>query len=149
MDATQYTTLMDVFTHIPDPRKRKGRRYPWPVLLGLIAAALASACHTPAAIARWIREHRDPLLRHLPPTVTDVPHESTVRRTIATVAVEVLEQECSQFQVPPPPPPDPAPSPPLRGIALDGKAIRGVGRDGHPCHLVSLVTHAEATVVAQ
>lgn len=151
MDGTQYTTLMDVFTHLPDPRKRKGRRYPWPVLLGLIAAAMASACHTPAAIARWIREHRDGLLQHLPPTVTSLPHESTVRRTLTSVGVEGLEQELSQFHAPPPPPapPDSSPTPLLGGLALDGKALRGVGRDGHPCHLVSLVTHAEATVVAQ
>ena len=29
-------------------------------------------------------------------------------------------------------------------LTIDGKAIRGVGRDGHPCHLVSLVRHADA-----
>jgi predicted transposase YbfD/YdcC len=37
----------------------------------------------------------------------------------------------------------------LQGLALDGKAIRGVGRDGHPCHLVALVEHGSARVLGQ
>lgn len=59
----------------------------------------------------------------------------------------------------PPPPAAPAAaveqvaSPPaasaLQGLALDGKAIRGVGRTGHPCHLVSLIEHGSARVLGQ
>src|SRR5204863_819907 len=37
----------------------------------------------------------------------------------------------------------------LAGQAIDGKNVRGVGRDGHPCQLVSLVEHGSATVLAQ
>jgi hypothetical protein len=29
MDQQQYTTLVDVFSHLPDPRKRKGRQHRW------------------------------------------------------------------------------------------------------------------------
>lgn len=39
--------------------------------------------------------------------------------------------------------------PPLQGLALDGKAVRGVGRRGHPCQLVSLVAHGSGNVLAQ
>jgi len=147
MDAPQYTALVDVFTRLPDPRNRKGRRHQWTILMSLIAAAMASACRTPAAIARWIREQHDELLAALPPTVTCLPHESTLRRTLATIDVDALERELGHVQQQPATPADPAA--PLQGIALDGKAIRGVGRDGHPCHLVSLVTHTAATVVGQ
>jgi len=38
---------------------------------------------------------------------------------------------------------------PLVGQAIDGKSGRGVGRSGQPGHLVSLVEHASATVLAQ
>jgi predicted transposase YbfD/YdcC len=38
---------------------------------------------------------------------------------------------------------------PLVGQAIDGKNLRGVGRDGQPCLLVSLVEHTSATVLAQ
>ena len=37
----------------------------------------------------------------------------------------------------------------LVGQAIDGKKVRGVGRAGHPCQLVSLVEHSSATVLAQ
>jgi hypothetical protein len=43
MDQQQYTTLMDVLKHVPDPRKRQGRRHRWLTLLCLIVAAMASA----------------------------------------------------------------------------------------------------------
>src|SRR5262245_32607733 len=37
----------------------------------------------------------------------------------------------------------------FEGQAIDGKSVRGVTRDGHPCQLVSLVEHSSATVLAQ
>ena len=37
----------------------------------------------------------------------------------------------------------------LMGQAIDGKAVRGVGRDGHPCLLVGLVAPGSATLLAQ
>ena len=43
MDQQQYTTLVEVVKHVPDPRKRQGRRHRWLTLLCLIVAALASA----------------------------------------------------------------------------------------------------------
>jgi DDE family transposase len=170
MDGVQYTTLIDVFKQVPDPRKRKGRVHGWTTILGLIAAALASACRTPTAIARWVREHHDEVLSALPPTVVRLPSDATLRRALAQLDVKALEQALSAFQPPEAarlalpncaparpevvPPvhhvaPAAAASPPRQGVAIDGKAIRGVGRDGHPCHLVSLVTHAQATVLAQ
>jgi hypothetical protein len=35
MDQQQYTTLLDVLKHLPDPRKRKGRRHRLPDALVL------------------------------------------------------------------------------------------------------------------
>lgn len=150
MDRTQYTTLMEVLTQVPDYRKRKGRLHRWMILLSLIAMALVSAQRTPHAMARWIREHRDDLFAVLPPTVSRLPSGATIRRTLARLDVAALEQALAAFH----PPSTPAPTPPaapasLQGVALDGKAVRGVGRDGHPCHLVSLVQHGDATVLGQ
>jgi predicted transposase YbfD/YdcC len=79
-----------------------------------------------------------------------------LRRALALLDVACLEQALSAF-TPVCLPDEPAPtalSPatvqlPLQGAAIDGKAIRGVGRDGHPCHLVSLVRHADARVLNQ
>jgi predicted transposase YbfD/YdcC len=151
MDQQQYTTLVDVLKQVPDPRKRQGRRHRWLTLLCLIVAALASAQRTPRAIARWVREHREELFAVLPPNVSRLPSDATIRRALALLDVTCLEQALTAFQPPQAPPPE-APAPPvaaLQGVAIDGKAIRGVGRDGHPCHLVSLVQHDDAMVLGQ
>jgi len=114
-------------------------------------AAVASAQRTPRAIARWVQEHREELFAVLPPAVAHLPSDATLRRALARLDVAVLEQALTAFQ-PPTTPPAEAPAPPpdtLQGVAIDGKAIRGVGRDGHPCHLVSLVQPADARVLGQ
>src|SRR5436190_532422 len=47
-------------------------------------------------------------------------------------------------------PPSPPPAAlPLRGLALDGKTVRGALAHGHACHLVSLVDHTQALVLRQ
>jgi predicted transposase YbfD/YdcC len=151
MDQQQYTTLVAVLKHLPDPRKRQGRRHRWLTLLCLIVAALASAQRTPRAIARWIGEHREELFAVLPLNVSRLPSDATIRRTLALLDVTRLEQALSAFQPATAPPAEaPACSPEtLQGVAIDGKALRGVGRDGHPCHLVSLVQHDDARVLGQ
>lgn len=156
MDQQQYTSLVDVLKHVPDPRRRQGRRHRWLILLCLIVAALASAQRTPRAIARWIHSHREELFAVLPPNVSRLPSEATLRRALALLSVSCLEQALSAFAppclpvTPEPAAPEPAAATPaLHAAAIDGKAIRGVGRDGHPCHLVSLVRHADARVLNQ
>ena len=151
MDQQQYTTLVDVLRQVPDPRKRKGRRHRFLTLLCLIVTAVASAQRTPRAIARWVQEHREELFAVLPPAVSRLPSDATIRRALAWLSVTILEQALTAFQPPATPPAEaPAPAPDtLQGVAIDGKAIRGVGRDGHPCHLVSLVQHADARVLGQ
>lgn len=152
MDHAQYTTLMDVLNQVPEYRKRKGRLHRWMTLLSLIAMALASAQRTPQAIARWVGEHRADLFAVLPPSVSRLPSGATIRRALARLDVAALESALTAFHPLPAPvvtltqSPTPAP---LQGVAIDGKAVRGVGRDGHPCHLVSLVQHGDARVLGQ
>jgi predicted transposase YbfD/YdcC len=154
MDQQQYTTLVEVLKQVPDPRKRQGQCHRWMTLLTLIAAALASAQRTPQQIIRWVHSRRTELFAQLPPTVSRLPSGSTIRRALAQLDVTALETALSAFHPPSTPPAatsptSPAPPAPLQGLAIDGKAIRAVGRAGHPCHLVSLVQHGDATVLAQ
>jgi predicted transposase YbfD/YdcC len=82
-----------------------------------------------------------------------LPGESTIRRTLASVDGSQLDAALTGLPTPAPRPPLSlaAPEPPtaLVGQAIDGKSVRGVGRAGHPCQLVSLVAHGSATVLAQ
>ncbi len=57
----EYTTLVDAFRAVPDPRKRRGQRYPWWLLLTLIAAAMLSGQQHGRGIGQWVREHTDEL----------------------------------------------------------------------------------------
>jgi hypothetical protein len=85
MVQLQYSEMLERFKDVPDPRTRPNRIYPWQFLWGVISAAMASACQTPTAIARWIREQRDELLAVLPPTLVRLPCFSSIRRTLASV----------------------------------------------------------------
>ena len=145
--------MLERFKYVPDPRTRPNRIYAWQLLWGLISAAMASACQTPIAIARWITEHRDDLLALLPPLVIRLPCDSTIRRTLARVDARQLDAAMTTLPAQAPTATDPpaaAGASPLRkGQAIDGKSVLGVARSGHPCQLVSLVEHGSATLLAQ
>jgi predicted transposase YbfD/YdcC len=158
MDAPQYTDLRTALSAVPDPRHRRGQRYPWPVLLTLIAAALVSGQQGMRAIGQWVAEHAEELrpLLDLPPG--RVPSPATLRRAVRAVEVEVLEERIGRFVAGLPAPPVPAPAPtaapatsllPWVGLALDGKAVRGANRHGATVHLVSLVRHDDGRVLGQ
>ena len=40
MAPDQYSTLLSALQHVPDPRKARGKRYSWTLLLTLIVAGL-------------------------------------------------------------------------------------------------------------
>jgi predicted transposase YbfD/YdcC len=132
--------LLAVFNAVPDPRKRRGRSHGWQTIWTVIAAALASACQTPAAIARWAKEHQAELLAALPPAVSRLPSEATVRRALAQVDVVRLDAALRTL---------PDPSPPATPLLDEHAPLRGVTRDGHPCQLVARVAHGSGAVLGQ
>ena len=157
MDAPQYTNLRAALAAVPDPRCRRGQRYPWPVLLTLIAAALVSGQQGMRAIGQWVVEHAaevGPLLG-LPPG--RVPSAATLRRALRAVELERLEAQIAAFVATLPVPSAgaadasaaPSPARPWVGLALDGKAVRGANRHGAQVHLVGLVRHDDGRVLAQ
>lgn len=42
MDQPQYSTLLDVPQHVPDPHQTRGKQLGWTFILGVIAMALLS-----------------------------------------------------------------------------------------------------------
>jgi predicted transposase YbfD/YdcC len=160
MDAPQYTNLRAALAAVPDPRRRRGQRYPWPALLTLIAAALVSGQQNLRAIAQWVAEHA----AEVGPTVGlppgRVPSAATLRRAVRAVDVAALEAQLAAFVAALPTAP-PAGSEPERvtppsavlpvgiGLAIDGKAVRGANRHGARVHLVGLVRHDDGRVLGQ
>lgn len=153
MDAPQYTDLRAALAAVPDPRCRRGRRYPWPLLLTLIAAALASGEQNLRAIGQWVAEHADELRLTLGVPGRRLPSTATLRRALRAVDVAALEQQVAAFsQTLPGPPRPPRTAPeavPWDAQAIDGKAVRGANRQGAQVHLVGLVRHADARVLGQ
>jgi predicted transposase YbfD/YdcC len=152
MDRPEYSHLLAALHDVPDPRKARGRRYAWPLLLTLIAAAMASGERNVRAIGQWAAERADELVAALAPPRGRLPSTATLRRALRLVDAAALEERLARFLAgaPPPPPAEPAPAPaPWIGLAIDGKAVRGANRHGAALHLVGLARHADGVVLGQ
>lgn len=150
MDQPYYSTLMDAVSDLPDPRKARGKRHSWPLMLTLISAALVCGQRSGRAIGQWVSEHAHDLITQLPMPYRPLPSTSTLRRTLQALDVELLEQRITRFvqgldQTTPPQPTAGV----WHGQAVDGKAVRGANRHGAKLHLVSLVRHQSARVRKQ
>ncbi len=148
MDEPKYSTLMDAVVDIPDPRKARGKRHPWALLLTLISAALLSGQRTGRAIGQWVTDHKVELMTRLPIPQKPLPSTSTLRRALRALDVTALEERLTQFtqtlEVPAPPA-----TAPWQGQAVDGKTVRGAQGYGDKLHLVSLVDHGSGLVRQQ
>lgn len=136
MAEGEYTTLVDVFRAVPDPRKRRGQRYPWWLwwlLLTLVAAAMLSGQQHGRGIGQWVREHAAELRQALDWQGRCLPSEATLRRALRQVDLAALETALA------------GPSPEVVGnqvgLAMDGKALRGARAHGRRVHLVGLARH--------
>ncbi len=148
MDHEEYTTLVAALRAVPDPRKARGQRYPWELLLTVIAAALASAQPHGRAISQWVHDHADELADVLVTAHGRIPSEATLRRALQAVDVVALDA-CVQALWPVTQRPvAQRAAADLVGVAIDGKAVRGVRAHGRIVHLVSLVRH-DGRVLAQ
>jgi predicted transposase YbfD/YdcC len=157
MDHSQFTqfdplrnTLIDSLQHVPDPRQARGKQFEWLFLLGTITAALLCEQRSPRAIAQWASSHAAALLAAFRPRSGRVPSEATLLRTLRHLDVDALEHILADFiHSLSAPPSSPHIVPTLQGQAVDGKAIRGAQAHGKRTHLVSLVQHDSAEVLAQ
>jgi predicted transposase YbfD/YdcC len=153
MDQRQYSRLAQALADVPDPRHARGKQFEWAFLLGIIASALVSQQRNGRAIAQWAQRHARPLIAAFHPAHQRVPSASTIRRTLHRIDVAALEQRLARLALPAPrrTRDTTAQTQPtaLRGLAIDGKHVRGAGACGHPTHLVSLVVHTTGQVLAQ
>lgn len=155
MDSLQYIRFWPFLQAIPDPRGRKGRRYRWPFLLGILCAGLLGGQPTVWAIAHWAQLHETELLRALPHRHGRIPSPSTLYRVLRHVSLPALEAQIRDFGEAVDAS-DPIPGQVIgldghayRGQALDGKEIRGAKAHGADCHLLSLVRHGSGTILGQ
>jgi predicted transposase YbfD/YdcC len=158
----QCHSLLCDLAQITDPRQRRGRRHALAAVLAVAAAAVLAGARSLAAIAEWAADapgpvlaalgtRRDPLRR-----VWQPPGEATVRRVLARVDPDALDQVIGRWltdQQPPVPTtrPPPASRPTWRrAVAVDGKTLRGSGHHGTPqVHLLAVMDHTTRGVLSQ
>lgn len=147
MDARQYSSLRDALSDIPDPRKARGQRHAWPLILTLVGVALVSGQTQLRGMGQWVREHAAELCALLQPPRDRLPSAATLRRALLAVDIQALEERLARFAAG-----LAAASPPAAaatGYAIDGKVVRGANAHGARVHLVSLVRHGDGLVLGQ
>ncbi|MBI4498838.1 MAG: transposase family protein [Chloroflexi bacterium] len=148
MDEDQDTTWAAALREVPDPRKRRGVRHPWSLRLIRIGAALVRGQRHGRAIAQWVREPAETLHAALGPQPTRLPNEATLRRTLRTVDVRVVEARLGRYAAAREQEATSAHAG-LLGQARDGKQVQGASAHGAPCPLVSLMRHTSTLVLGQ
>ncbi|MCA1597692.1 MAG: ISAs1 family transposase, partial [Chloroflexi bacterium] len=149
MDAPKYSTLTEAIADVLDPRKARGKRHPWGLIMTLIAAALVAGQRNGRAIGQWVREHADELRRELALPPQPLPSTATLRRALRSMDVTDLEARLAQFTQDLAATTAPQPGARYQGQAVDGKAVRGAQAQGAKVHLVSLVQHGTGLVRKQ
>jgi predicted transposase YbfD/YdcC len=150
----QCRDLLGYLAQITDPRQRRGRRHALGAVLAVAVAAVLAGAKSLAAIGEWAADapgpvlaalgvRRDPLRRVWRP-----PAEATVRRVLARVDPDALDQVIGRWLA------DQQPHPPRpawrRAVAVDGKTLRGSGHHPSPqVHLLAAVDHTTGAVLAQ
>lgn len=81
---------------MPDPRRARGQRYAWSLLLTLIAAALASGQQHIWGIAHWAALHAEEIMSLLALDGVRFPSVSTLYRAVQGVDVAALQAHLPQ-----------------------------------------------------
>jgi predicted transposase YbfD/YdcC len=142
MADSQYSTLLDILADIPDPRKDRGKRHPWWLILLLLVLGLLQGEETPYGIGMWVQANAEQLMEALRPARGYLPSFSTLYRALQAMDIEGVKYRLGLSE-------DGQASPALQGVALDGKSIRGAQKFGEKVHLLSLVRHEPSVILAQ
>lgn len=137
------STLLGVLAQVPDPRERRGRRYPLAGVLTVAVCAVLAGARSFAAIGEWVADLDVEQLSRL--GLARAPEESTLRKLFARLDAAVLDRQLAVLawcrirslggrQV----------------VAIDGKTIRGARTASSSApHLMAALDHATGVVLGQ
>lgn len=141
-EAIRLRTLAEVLAEVPDPRNPHGTRYRIGAILALSVCAMLCGARSLYAIAQWGRDHSPEMARALG-FGGKTPCVATLHLLFRRLDRERLEEKLGQY---------------FReeglatgeGIAIDGKALRGIHGEELPgVHLVAAYAHRASRVLAE
>ncbi len=137
------TELVDLLAQVPDPRDRRGVRYPLAGMLAVAVTAVLAGARSFAAIGDWAGEMTGEHLSRL--GIGAAPDESTLRKVFARLDADALDRQSGAFVWTRTHPVDGR-----RVIAIDGKTVRGARTGGGTApHLVAALDHCSSTALGQ
>ena len=141
MDAA--TSLADLFATLPDPRSPRGRRFPLPAVLNLLAVALLSGMRSLEAVTQFGRDHGPALAWALGFRSARTPCKAALSNLLRRLDVAAYEHALTAWVL--------ARCPDLGdALAIDGKTLRGSATYELPgVHLLAAYAPQVAAVVAQ
>jgi predicted transposase YbfD/YdcC len=145
-NPTRHEHLLSILQTVPDPRDRRGVRYPLAGVLALAVTATVAGCRSFAAIGQWASETAAATLASFGLDSGSAPDESTLRKLFARLDADALDRALGTwmwtrtFVVEQ-----------RRVIACDGKTIRGARTrpDGKAPHLIAAFDHGAGAVLGQ
>src|SRR5688500_1782700 len=115
MDAP--LALADALAAIPDPRNPRGKRYPLPAVLNLLAVALLAGMRSLEAVAQFGRDHGPPLAHALGFRSRRTPCKAALSNLLRRLDVAAFEGALARWVR--------ARCPDLGdALAIDGKTLR-------------------------
>lgn len=145
--ADESTDLMSVLTGVPDPRARRGRRYPLAGLLAVAISAVVAGARSFAAIGEWAAALPAESLTAL--GLDTAPEASNLRKLFARVDAAALDLQLAAYAWSRVRTID-GPGGARRVIAIDGKTVCGARSATTTApHLIAALDHARGVVLGQ
>jgi predicted transposase YbfD/YdcC len=136
--------FLDVLASVPDPRDRRGLRYPLAGLLAIAILATAAGMGSYAGFATWVATAPAEVLAQLD-IRSGRPSEKTFRSVLSRLDPTELDRRLGGYFTG-----LAAAESGLLAVAVDGKTLRGARRMGAAAaHLVSVFAHHARLVLGQ
>lgn len=143
MLALHPESLMGQLAHLPDPRRRSGRRYPIAALLGMVIIGMLNGQDSLHSAWLWTSKRWGQLWQPLGAHSPHFPAYNTLRGLLARLDADEVDRQLRPWM-------ERFLGRPLGGISADGKVLRGSKRAGTPAlRVVELVSQAHGEVLAQ
>ena len=133
--------LVEVFSEVPDPRRRRGIRHPLPAILTMAVCAMLRGARSLYAIAQWGREHPE-LTQTLGFDREKTPCVATLHYLFRKLDVEAFEDALSRWA-------NEALTEGDQAVAIDGKALRGIHGEEIPGVRLVAAYALEASLVVE